>query len=84
MVDQDKLVHIRYFALLREERGVGNESVRTCSQTARQLFDELSQEHRFSLGYDRLNVAVNEEFANWDTQLNNEDTVVFIPPVAGG
>ena len=84
MVDEDKLVHIRYFALLREERGVAHESVRTRSKTARQLFDELCQEHCFSLGQDRLNVAVNEEFANWDTKLNHEDTVVFIPPVAGG
>ena len=84
MVDEDKVVHIRYFALLREERGVANESVRTRSQTARQLFDELSRAHNFSLGQERLNVAVNEEFASWDTKLTNEDIVVFIPPVAGG
>ena len=84
MVDEEKLVHIKYFALLREQRGVANESVQTRSQTARQLFNELCQRHRFSLGHDRLNVAVNEEFADWETRLNNEDTVVFIPPVAGG
>ncbi len=84
MVDEDKLVHIRYFALLRDERGIASESLRTRSQTTRELFDELSEAHHFSLGRERLNVAVNDAFANWETRLNNQDTIVFIPPVAGG
>jgi molybdopterin synthase sulfur carrier subunit len=29
-------------------------------------------------------VAVNTEFADWSRRLNAGDTVVFIPPVAGG
>jgi molybdopterin converting factor small subunit len=31
-----------------------------------------------------LKVAINDEFAAWDTQLASGDTIVFIPPVAGG
>ncbi len=84
MSEQNKQIHIQYFALLREERGLTAETIRTESRTARQLFDELNKKHNFSLGSDRLNVAINEEFQPWETALNEGDAVVFIPPVAGG
>ena len=29
-------------------------------------------------------VAINEEYASWDDQPANADTVAFIPPVSGG
>jgi molybdopterin converting factor small subunit len=31
-----------------------------------------------------LRVAVNAEFGDWSQPLAHGDTVVFIPPVAGG
>jgi len=31
-----------------------------------------------------LKVAVNEQFSDWSHLLRDGDTVVFIPPVAGG
>jgi len=31
-----------------------------------------------------LKVAVNTEFSDWSRRLISGDTVVFIPPVAGG
>jgi molybdopterin converting factor subunit 1 len=84
MREQEKQIHILYFALLREERGLKEETVTTGSNTARQLFDELNKKHSFSLGTERLNVAINDEFQPWDTTLESGDAVVFIPPVAGG
>jgi molybdopterin converting factor subunit 1 len=84
MNNQQKTIQIQYFALLREERGLTEETIQTGLTTARQLFDELKTKHQFSLGRERLNLAVNEEFQPWDTVLKDGDAIVFIPPVAGG
>jgi molybdopterin converting factor small subunit len=36
------------------------------------------------LSADSLKVAVNERFSDWQHALADGDTVVFVPPVAGG
>ena len=45
---------------------------------------ELQARHPFRLQKEQLRVAVNTEFCDWQAPLNSGDTVVFIPPVAGG
>ena len=77
-------VHVHYYALLRDEAGCTEEQVVTASSTAGELYAELRSRHRFSLPPERLRVAVNAAFADWDTRLAPGDLVVFIPPVAGG
>jgi molybdopterin synthase sulfur carrier subunit len=79
-----KTVHLQYFALLREQRGLGAETLATSATTAAQLYDELRVRHGFTLPSDRLRVAVNNEFAPWSTSLTDGAQIVFIPPVAGG
>jgi molybdopterin converting factor small subunit len=79
-----KTVEVEYYALLREERGAGRESVATEAKSLRALYEELRARHGFSLDTDRLRVAVNSEFRDWSTAPAEGDTVVFIPPVAGG
>ncbi len=79
-----KNIQVQYFALMREQRGESEETVTTGAATAREFYRELSEKHGFTLGPDLLRVVVNEEFKEWDTELNDGDTVVFIPPVAGG
>jgi len=75
---------VQYFALLREQAGRRDEAVVTRAATPRELFTELSARHGFTLGTEHLKVAVNTEFADWSRPLAAGDTVVFIPPVAGG
>jgi molybdopterin converting factor subunit 1 len=77
-------VRLEYFALLREQRGVGAETIETAAATARDLYRELAAAHGFTLGAERVKVAINNEFASWDRPLAANDTIVFIPPVAGG
>ena len=77
-------LHVQYFALLREQAGRRDETVATRAATPRELFAELAARHRFTLSPDHLKVAVNAEFADWSLPLSAGDTVVFIPPVAGG
>ncbi|MDZ4837027.1 MAG: MoaD/ThiS family protein [Candidatus Melainabacteria bacterium] len=79
-----KTVRIRYFALLREERGLSAETISTEAATVGQLYNEMRSKHDFSLPQDRMSVAINDQFANWSEKLNDNDVVVFVPPVAGG
>jgi len=77
-------INITYFAILQDERGLPSESLETSASNPAELYAELKNEHSFSLTKCRLKVAVNDEFADWDSALAEGDNVVFIPPVAGG
>jgi molybdenum cofactor guanylyltransferase len=79
-----KHIKVQYFALLREQAGRSDESLVTSAQTPRELYDELKARYPFSLAPEMLRVAVNAEFGEWSHQLADGDSVVFIPPVAGG
>ena len=84
MSKTNKTIHVRYFALLREERGCGDEAVTTIVTTASELYDQLKKKNKFSISREGLRVVINDAFQPWNTPLQNNDTVVFIPPVAGG
>lgn len=77
-------VHVRYFAVLREQRGLDEETVSTAAGTVSDLYQELRLRHRFSLPAERVRAAINDEFAAPAAGLQHGDRVVFIPPVAGG
>lgn len=77
-------VSIEYFAVLREQAKINSETLETKSSNARELFKELSTKHSFSLDESSLKVAINEEYCDFSTKLNEGDKIVFIPPVAGG
>ena len=48
------------------------------------LYAELADRHNFSLPLSSLRVALNGEFVDPLTPLEEGCEVVFIPPVAGG
>lgn len=77
-------VHIQYFAILREQRGLTAESIATTATTPGALYDELRARHGFTLPADRIRAAVNDAFVDHAAPLREGDRVVFIPPVAGG
>lgn len=77
-------IRIRYFAVLREERGRDEELIVTGAATTAELYDELRTRFSFSLRLERLRVACNGDFVAWDQRITDGDLVVFIPPVAGG
>jgi molybdopterin converting factor small subunit len=83
-VTAEKTIIMEYFALLREERGCSREEYTTQAETTAQLYAELRERYGFTLDTNLLRVAVNSIFATWETHINPGDTVVFIPPVAGG
>jgi MoaD family protein len=76
-------IRVEYFAILREHVGRSSEDLNTDARTTADLFTELDDRYRFpDMG--RMKVAINDEFRDWDTALADGDSVVFIPPVAGG
>lgn len=76
-------IRIDYFAVLREHTGRASEEVDTAAGTVAELYSELDRRYRFPR-MASLKVAVNDEFGDWGSRIADGDSVVFIPPVAGG
>jgi molybdenum cofactor guanylyltransferase len=81
---QPKHVTVQYYALLREQAGRRDEALVTSARTPEELYTELSRRYPFTLAPQVLRVAINTEFREWSAPLVDGDTIVFIPPVAGG
>ena len=79
-----KNITVRYFAGFREHAGTSEESVSVDASTAGALFDELQHRHGSSEPVGHCKVAINDEMANWGDAVNDGDTVLLFPPVAGG
>jgi molybdopterin synthase sulfur carrier subunit len=77
-------LHIQYFAILREQRGVSEEKLATNASTPAALYEELRARHHFTLPGNRVRAAVNDAFVDATAPLRDGDRIVFIPPVAGG
>ena len=77
-------IRVSYYAILREQRGLDQETVRIEDASLRQLYRDLARSHGFSLGEKHVRPAVNDAFCDWDRPLADGDSVVFVPPVAGG
>ena len=77
-------VTVQYFAIMKDKAGCDEEQVTTAASTALELFEELAGRHGFPSDTEGIKVVVNEEFRSWDHPVADGDTVVFIPPVAGG
>lgn len=75
---------VLYFASLRDRAGMQEEHVSSLATDARGLYTELRARHGFALDEQRLRVAVNGAFAQWEQHLRDGDEVVFLPPVSGG
>ncbi len=75
-----KRIEVLYFAALRERRGASREQVETAARDAAGLYEEL----QLGLPRQSLRVAINDQFAAWETALKSGDSVMFIPPTAGG
>ncbi len=79
-----KPLKIGYYAVLREQRGLSEETIESTALTPAELYDALKIAHGFSLEASQLKVVINDAFKPWDSPLQPHDNVVFIPPVAGG
>ncbi|MFL5786281.1 MAG: MoaD/ThiS family protein [Bacteriovoracaceae bacterium] len=79
-----KSINVKYFALLRDEAGVNEETLTVPCETYGELYEHLKVIHQFSLPLEMIQVAVDDEFSGINLPLKDGVRVVFIPPVAGG
>ena len=77
-------IEIRYFAAFREATGIASEPVDTQAETTAALFAECIDRYPALRNYSASLVAVNDEMADWNSPVNDGDTVLLFPPVAGG
>ena len=76
------MINILYFASLKEATKLDSEQLDAAGKTVSELKAMIMERHSITL--DGAMTAVNEEFTDEETVLNEMDTVAFIPPVSGG
>ena len=79
-----KSVTVRYFAMFREHAGVDEEILSIDVETAAYVFHATRGRHGSEEPSGHCKVAINDVMADWDSPVNEGDTVLLFPPVAGG
>jgi molybdopterin converting factor subunit 1 len=79
-------VRVRFFARLREQAGVENESLQVPVGSTLAVVYDLERARHSALEPERASVraALNQEFVDWATKVSDGDEIAFIPPVSGG
>ena len=77
-------IQVIYFAKLRELTGLDEEtfSMKQGNKPG-DVLASINKRHEIDVEIN-FKIAVNDEFSNWDIELNDGDRLVFIPPVTGG
>jgi molybdopterin synthase sulfur carrier subunit len=84
------VIHIRYFAGMRERLGTGAEEIEapapeaSVADIAAALCRRGAPWTEVLGAHQRVMVAVNQEMASRDTRVRDGDEVAFFPPVTGG
>ena len=79
-----KSITVKYFAMFRENAGTGSETLQLEAETAADVYQATSARHGSSEPLAHCKVAINDEMADWSDAVNDGDTVLLFPPVAGG
>lgn len=79
-----KRITVRYFAGFREHAGLDEETLSLPAATARDVFELLKARHGSLEPLRHCKVAINDEMTDWSAPVNDGDTILLFPPVAGG
>ena len=79
-----KRITVRYFAMFREQAGVDEETLTLDARTAADVFGATRDRHGSVEPTGHCKVAINDVMADWDSGIEDGDTVLLFPPVAGG
>lgn len=75
---------MRYFAIFREKAGVAEETLSLTAETAADVFAATRERHGSAEPQGHCKVAINDVMVGWDSPVDDGDTVLLFPPVAGG
>ena len=81
-----ELINIKviYFAVLRDLAKKKEELLSVDPGTTPQsLYDMLLEKYSFP-DQNTFKVAINDNFTEWNEPLDQQDIIVFMPPVTGG
>tara|TARA_B110000438_G_scaffold178462_1_gene170572 strand:+ start:339 stop:587 length:249 start_codon:yes stop_codon:yes gene_type:complete len=81
-----ELINIKviYFAVLRDLAKKKEELLSVDPGTTPQsLYDMLQEKYSFP-DQNTYKVAINDNFTEWNEPLDQQDIIVFMPPVTGG
>ena len=79
-----KNITVRYFAMFREHAGLSEETLELDAATAMDVFEQTRNRHGSTEPSGHCKVAINDEMADWSSSVDDGDTVLLFPPVAGG
>lgn len=79
-----KTITVRYFAMFRESAGTGEETLTLDAATARDVFEQTRHRHGSEEPTGHCKVAINDRMTDWSAPVEDGDTVLLFPPVAGG
>jgi len=79
-----KTITVRYFAMFREQAGVAEETLQLDVVNAADVFAATRDRHGSTEPNGHCKVAINDVMASWQSPVNDGDTVLLFPPVAGG
>lgn len=75
-------VDIKLFASLREQYGFSEKQLEvSTSATVRSVWQMATQQQNIP---ENVLAAINHEYVDMDTAVNDTDEVAFFPPVTGG
>jgi len=77
-------IKVIYFAVLRDLAKKKEEQLSVDPGTTPQsLYDMLQEKYSFP-DQNTFKVAINDNFTEWNEPLDQQDIIVFMPPVTGG
>lgn len=79
-----KEIKVHYYASLREKTKKSVEILRTDARNLSHLYFELKHKYGFQFDLNNLRFAKNNQLVSAVSELEDQDDVIFIPPVSGG
>ena len=77
-------IKVHYFAKLRDLTNKEKESIEIAMEsTPKDIYKQLNEMYGLP-DNPNLKIAINDSFASWESELQDKDKLVFIPPVTGG